>query len=213
MGADHRLFQPQAVRFDNLITPDWIDPEKGETLPAYARRMARHVDPGCRCFVGGVSFGGMVAVEMARHLDAAGCFLVASIRSPDELPRRFRALRSVARCIPLLLLSWLTIRSAGGLLRIGGPLMNSTARNLVRQFAQTDARFLRWSALAVLRWKPTAGEPPCPVLQIHGSRDRVLPHRHTRPDVLISGGGHLLNITHSAEVNDFLSVNMKRLDE
>jgi hypothetical protein len=31
--------------------------------------------------------------------------------------------------------------------------------------------------------------------------------------VLVSGAGHLLNVTHAGEVNDFLSVNMKRLTE
>ena len=69
MGADGRLFREQRGCFPNLITPDWIPHRRGDTLASYAERMARHIDPGCPCYVGGASFGGMVALEIARHSD------------------------------------------------------------------------------------------------------------------------------------------------
>jgi thioesterase domain-containing protein len=93
MGGDARMFYPQLATLANATVPVWIEPQHGERLAAYAARMARAVDPGVPCFVGGASFGGMVAVEMARHLEAQACFLIGSIRSPREFPRRIRILR------------------------------------------------------------------------------------------------------------------------
>jgi pimeloyl-ACP methyl ester carboxylesterase len=39
------------------------------------------------------------------------------------------------------------------------------------------------------------------VFHIHGRRDRVIPCKAVAPDVAISGAGHIVNLTHGAEVN------------
>jgi predicted esterase len=71
MGADERLFAPQREAFPQLVVPKWIEPVPGESLAEYARRFAEYVDPGVECYVGGASFGGFVALEVARHLTAS----------------------------------------------------------------------------------------------------------------------------------------------
>src|SRR3954470_18150998 len=96
MGADDRVFAPQREAFPQLMVPGWIAPEStDESLPSYAKRLAKRIDPGEPCFIGGASFGGFVALEMARHLQAKACFLIGSVRSPAELPWRIRMLRGL----------------------------------------------------------------------------------------------------------------------
>ena len=100
MGADQRLFDAQKAVFPNLIAAPWISLQPRDTLASYARRMAAALDPGGPCFVGGCSFGGMVAQEMTWHLDARACFLISSVRGPDEFPLRVRVLRPLAWLLP-----------------------------------------------------------------------------------------------------------------
>src|SRR4051812_8548731 len=100
MAADERLFRLQRAALPALVTPAWIEPRDREPLGVYAARLARCVDPGGPCFIGGASFGGMVALEMAAHLRAEACFLIASVRAARELPWRFRVLRPIARLGP-----------------------------------------------------------------------------------------------------------------
>ena len=88
MAADGRLFRHQRAALPCIRTPDWIEPRDCEPLADYAQRFAQAITPGGRCFVGGASFGGIVALEMAAHLQAEACFLVASVRSDRELPWR-----------------------------------------------------------------------------------------------------------------------------
>ncbi len=208
MGADARMFRPQLAAFPNAVVPAWVLPEPKEPLPAYAVRMAGAIEPRGPCFVGGASFGGMVAVEMARHLEVRACFLIGSVGSPLELPRRVRILRSLARVagrtpewIPPL------VRA----LRLAVPRRLAPAtRSMLDQLAETDRRFFRWAALAVLRWQPSAEPLAVPVARIHGDRDRILPHRLTRPDVLVRGGGHLISMTHADLVNEFLRAGIEK---
>lgn len=208
MGADARMFRPQLAALPSVVVPDWGLPEPEETLAAYAVRMARAIELPGPCFVGGASFGGMVAVEMARHLEVRACFLIGSIRSPRELPRRVRMLRPLVRAagrIP----GWIPplVRA----LRLAVPRRLAPAtRSMLDQLAETDRRFFRWAASAVLRWEPPAEPLAVPVAQIHGDRDRILPHRLTRPDVLVRGGGHLISMTHADVVNEFLRAGMEQ---
>jgi pimeloyl-ACP methyl ester carboxylesterase len=211
MGADRRLFQKQIAVFESLVTPDWIPLQRGDTLVSYAKRMAPVVDPGGPCFIGGASFGGMVALEMSRYLDAKACFLIGSIRSSDELPRRARVLKSLAHVIPNV-----ATGLPGGftrmLLAVGGRFMRPNTRSVFRQFSAADGHFMRWAALAVAKWRPPAEPPTAPVFQIHGDRDRMLPHKLTHPDVLVHGAGHLLSVTHGDEVNEFLRTRMEQCE-
>lgn len=212
MGADRRLFRAQIAATENVTVPDWIEPEPGDTLVSYAERMAQSVDPGGPCFVGGASFGGMVALEMVPHLQAKACFLIGSIRSPDELPLRARMLKPAAWLLP----AW-SLRAVARLapiaVALAGRSMRPATRSALKQFADADARFVRWASLAVLRWQSPAEPVSVPVFQIHGDRDPVLPHRLTRPDVVVRGAGHLLSMTFPQAVNEFLRVHMRQVCE
>jgi pimeloyl-ACP methyl ester carboxylesterase len=199
MAADERLFEYQRRAFPELVVPAWIKPYPGETLQSYACRLAQEVDPGCPCFVGGASFGGMVALEMAAHLQAVACFLICSVRSRDELPWQWRALQ------PLSLLGPTRLGLTAGLFaRWSAPSLPIGTIRRLQRLSQPQAAFVRWASCAVLSWRPSSGVRRVPVYQIHGEVDRTLPVKFTRPDVVVPGGGHLLPVTHPQVVNTFL---------
>jgi pimeloyl-ACP methyl ester carboxylesterase len=199
MAADERLFGPQKRVFRGLIVPPWIDPEPREPLASYARRMATSVKPFKPFVVGGVSFGGVVALEMADHLGLTECVLISSIRSPAEMPWRLHVLRPLASIGPERLGS-----TAGWAARFLAPMPGATAHRLGR-LAVPQSAFLRWACWAVLQWQPTLEARRVRVRHIHGSADRTFPICHTHPDQIINGGGHLLTLTHATEINEFLS--------
>ena len=93
VGGDSRLFSAQRIAFPELVLPRWIEPKPRESLVDYAARFAKVIDPGCPCFLGGVSFGGVVnALEVATHIlqTRRECYLFGSIRHSRQLPKRLR---------------------------------------------------------------------------------------------------------------------------
>jgi pimeloyl-ACP methyl ester carboxylesterase len=199
MAADAGMFEPQRAAFPNLSAPSWIDPLPQESLRHYADRFAQRLDPGRPCIVGGVSFGGIVALEMASRLKASACVLISSVRSPSEFPLSYQVLRLASLSSPSHL-GWL----AGCVGELSAPsLPRGTVRRLQRLSAPRSA-FLRWATWAVLRWQSSLAARRVRVLQIHGDCDRTFPIRHVRPDVVVQGGGHLLSLTHPGQVNDLL---------
>ena len=45
---------------------------------------------------------------------------------------------------------------------------------------------------------------PVPIHHVHGEDDRIIPLRGVRPHVVVPRAGHLVNVTHPAEVNAFI---------
>lgn len=72
------------------------------------------------------------------------------------------------------------------------------------QLAEADPKFLRWAAQSILRWKPSPELQRVRVCQIHGDRDRVFPVHMLKSDHIVPGAGHLISITHSREVMEYL---------
>jgi pimeloyl-ACP methyl ester carboxylesterase len=200
MAADERLFEPQRRAFPRLIVPPWIEPKPCEPLGCYARRMASRLDSAGVVRIGGASFGGMVALEMAYHLGLTECTLISSIRSPAELPLRLRLLKPLAAVGSDRL--GLT---AGVISRWFAPSISRATVRRLERLAVPQSAFLRWACWAVLAWQPSREALRIRVRQIHGTADRTFPIRYIHADEIIEGGGHLLTLTHPKEVNAFLA--------
>lgn len=200
MAADERLFASQLARFPNLRVQPWVQPLPGESLRRYASRLARLVDPDRPCIVGGASFGGIVALEMAPHLRALGCVLIGSVRAPTELPWRWRGLSPLAALRPDRLALLARSMAHWG----KGVLAESTVRRWQR-LSRPEAAFVRWAMCAVVRWHARPATQRVRVFQIHGALDRTLPVALTRPDVIVPAGGHALTLFSPEAVNAFLA--------
>jgi pimeloyl-ACP methyl ester carboxylesterase len=202
LGADRRQWEPQAAVFPGLMVPSWISPERGETLPAYAARLAETISRQKPLILGGSSFGGMLALEMARHLRPKAVILIGSCRSPAAINRG------------VLLLPPLLCRIPGFGIRISkplAPLAVQTFRQLDHQrrrlcatmFQEADPRWITWAIRAILQWQPTP-LADTPVFHIHGQRDRMIRASMVTADLMVADGGHLINLTHAEQVNDFI---------
>ena len=96
LGTDERLFERQRSAFPDLWVPPWILVRGNEGLADYAARMAgvianKQTEP---FVLGGVSLGGMLAYEIARHVKPQAVVLIASCRTPLGDSRIFSSQRS-----------------------------------------------------------------------------------------------------------------------
>jgi len=197
LGADERLFAAQRDIRDIHVIP-WIAARHPrERLADYAARLAHSVDADAPFDLGGASFGGMVALEIARHLKPQRVFLIGSCRSPASVAPWLRALRGVPVMRPPRFTISMLARWFG-----------ATSAEHVRLFAEmleaTPLPFLRWACGAILSWSGAA-ELPMPVRHIHGDHDRIIPVRSVNADRIVPGAGHLLTLTHPDAVNQFLA--------
>lgn len=207
MGVDSRLFYAQKIAFPNLELPQWIPHLKRESLRDYATRFAATLNPTDPrpLIIGGVSMGGMIALELSRHLTtAAAIILIGSCTSGRAVAPFMRAMEQVSRPVPSGLISAGRVLAAPFLGQGGVP--RADRRQLGEMLSDIHVPFLRWSGRAIMEW-PGIEHVTTPVHQIHGSFDRVIPAgRLSRPpDSIVRGGAHVLNLSHPLEVNQFIA--------
>lgn len=202
LGADFRMFGPQRAAIPNLETPAWIPHIARESLRAYAGRLARSLDIREPVVLGGVSMGGMMAMEIARVAPARCVILIASSRNPSAANPLLRFSERAIRLVPSMVLD--RGRALAPLfLGLGGNLSSDERRLSVAMARELPIDFLRWAARAVVEWEGCA-DPGVPVHHIHGDHDWVFPVRKVKPDRIVPGGVHVLNLSHPHEVNAFV---------
>lgn len=208
LGADARMFSSLRSGLPQMVTPPWIEPVRGESIAQYAARFAPIIDPGRPCFIGGASFGGVLAQELAVLMpNVRACFVIGSACSAEARPWRIRLLRPITPFIGIL------PRVSPLLVALLGRWLRPPTRGVLMQLAVADRKFLRWAAQAVLKWKPSPEISKVRVCQIHGDRDRVFPIYRADPDCVIPGAGHLISITHSKQVLQYLSSKMAEIQQ
>ena len=195
LGVDERAFlnfKPDGVE---LIHIPWIRPEKNELLETYALRLFNTLDLPNDYSLLGVSFGGMIATEFAKHRNPKHLFLVSTISGYKQLPIDFW----MGRYIPLHKIAPIKLlKSSNAIVRRKFGIRSPEDKALLAQILQdTDTHFLRWAMNAILLWEnknETQG------IRIHGSNDKMLPIQDN-VDYVIDGGGHFMIVNRADEIS------------
>lgn len=201
LGADKKAFQ--RIRLPQVYEPvylDWIPPQKDESLSNYARRFSSLIRNDDAFILIGLSFGGMLACELARLRNPLKTIIISSIASSDELPWYFKKAASfgIHKYVPISLLK------AGTMLKNMMGAASKEDKAVVYNYLKfADPALIRWSLHAIVNWEQHERLPG--VVHIHGSRDHLLPLKYIRPDHVIQNGGHLMVFNRADEVNKILN--------
>ena len=108
LGADERIFQ--WLRYDKFrpVHIKWVPPEKSEPIEDYAKRLSEQIEDENPVIVG-LSFGGMIAVEMAKQMSSEKVVLLSSVKeSGEEIPFYFKIFRAfpIHRIFPFKSVLW-----------------------------------------------------------------------------------------------------------
>lgn len=215
LGADAALYAPQKAAFgDSLHAINWIEPtHPGESFVSYARRLAQSLRerPGLRkpYWIGGISFGGMLAAEIAEccTTDVAGLLLIGGCTDSAEVAAPIRWFAGALRYIPIGPSMGLANHSIPAMMSWTQGLGEENSRLYEQVYARGSKRMLKWGAEAMRRWKRPA-RPHAPVFRAHGRLDYVIPldERRLRPgvDLVVPDGLHLIHLTHARAVNRWI---------
>ena len=200
IGADYRLFThitlPEGYETAYI---HWIQPQKEETLRAYARRLASQIDHSEPFVLIGFSLGGIMAVEIAKAFPSVCTIIISSVPLSTDLPPYYTL-------APRLQLTKIASPTLMKLLTSVKHLLTLRSRDdwkIMREVIWSgDDQFIAWAMDAVLKWENSV--VPQPLYHIHGTRDEIFPIGRTRPTFTIPKGGHVLIMNQSKAINALL---------
>lgn len=202
LGADARLFAGLGELCLPRLTPSLPPPHADDDMPRYAQRVAATLDPATTDYIGGCSFGSLVAAEIARQRPVAGLVLLAGATSSATVNRAARWLAALTAHLPIHALRLALERPA--ILRwafgLRVPAQVRLAGEMLRPFPD---RFLIDGARLATNYFPAA-PVPCPVYSLHGDRDHLMRPPGADHIRVIAGAGHGLALTHASQSTEFL---------
>lgn len=199
LGADERAFQSLDLDGIEPIHLCWMEPEKNETMQAYAKRMAERITTPEPIIIG-LSFGGMMAIEIAKCIPVKKLILISSAKGKHELPPYFTLCRYIPfhKLLPLHLVSLNTKI----MFNILGGRTEDQKKNLIEIIKGTVKGFNRWAIDKIVKWDNR--ETPADTVHIHGNKDNLLPYRYVKADYQIAEGGHFMIVNNAKEISALL---------
>ena len=209
LGADRRAFRKFVFAKNiNVIHLDWIAPQTNESLESYASRLAATIDTSTPFYLVGLSFGGMLAIEITKRLNPVHTFLISSTPTFKELPWYYRMAGSLS--LQKLLPTGLLKKSNSIGLKLLGAKSEEERRLLKQLVIDSDPYFMKWALTCILTWRNT--ERPLNMTRIHGTADNILPIRFiVKPDHIIKGGGHFIVYANAKEIIEIINLKIASL--
>jgi pimeloyl-ACP methyl ester carboxylesterase len=199
LGADERVFNKIAVPGYVLQPLPWKIPQKKETLQQYAQRMLEGIKEEKPVLMG-LSFGGMMSIEIAKLVEVEKVIIISSVKSVNELPgwMKLAGRLKLNKMVPLK--SFKVMEPVQNY-KLG--VTNEEERRMAIEYRRSaDSRYTNWAINQVLNWKNN-WQPPG-ICHIHGTKDRMFPIKKINPDFTVNEGGHLMIMNKADEINRYL---------
>ena len=180
-----RIKLPEADFDVHLL--EWEIPLPKESLVDYAKRMTDKIKDENPVLIG-VSFGGILVQEMAKHIDARKVIIISSVKSNLEFPRRLKIAKTTMayKLIPMSL-----IVNIENLAKFSfGAKINHRIKLYEKFLSVRDIGYLEWAVEKVILWDRTVADEN--VVHLHGDLDDVFPIKYIKDCTVIKDGTHIM---------------------
>jgi pimeloyl-ACP methyl ester carboxylesterase len=200
LGADQRVFQKLKFQGYQPIHIKWLKPEAGESINDYTQRLTTQIKAKKPIIIG-LSFGGIIAVEMSKQIATEKIIIISSTKNQQEIPFYFKMFRwlPIYLLLPTKFLLWI-----GQILASWFFSLNSLDdRKLLKAILfDTDAHFLKWAIHQIVIWKNEL--IPENIYHIHGESDRIFPYRYVHEDFNVKHGGHFMIVSQAEYISNLI---------
>lgn len=202
LGAGSEIFEYIKLPEDRYeVHPiEWLIPEsEDESLENYARRMAAFVKKEMPVLIG-VSFGGVLALEISKLIPTKKVMIISSLKSRSELPKRLKLLQKLGL---YKLLPTGRISKIDDFSRFNFHQTLKRKTELYNRYMRVrNEKYLNWAIKTVLHWKGDCDISN--VVHIHGTRDEIFPIKYIDNCIPVENGTHAMIITRAKTISKII---------
>jgi hypothetical protein len=198
LGVDQRAFKNFAPKGFELCFINWISPKPNETIREYSKRIFETQINENDYWLMGLSFGGLVAQEIAQIHLPKKLFLISSMVSRNEIPGLLRIILKTG--IHNILPSQL-FKSNNAIISWFFGIRSKEDKKLLSEILiDTDTQFLKWALSVMNKWTLKQSSN---AIRIHGSKDKIL--RPKSPVDELIEGGHFMIVSNGNEISNIFT--------
>lgn len=200
LGANEKVFE-------NLILPPnyelvfipWLLPLENESIINYAFRMSFSIDDKEGFILLGLSFGGILAQEIARIKKPKKLLLFSTVKSDQEKPLWIR-LNKYLKLYKYFPYSWLNESTIIDSFSRFMQFLNPSRPDLSALYSMRNTIYTRWAFEQIANWDQK-GSPDCETYHFHGRFDVIFPIWNIKGPIKKYSAGHLAIFIRAEEMN------------
>ena len=199
LGADERAFEYLDLSFCEPVFIKWIKPDPRESISHYSLRIFQQIKDPAATIVG-LSFGGMIAIELSKIYSSLKIILISSAKTRSELPFHFRLLRY----LPLhkLVKPSMMKRMNSFAYQLMGVSKRADKILFTKMLNEANDDFISWAVNAIVNWPNR--EAGTDVTHIHGRGDYILPYFFIKANYEVKKGDHLMLMSMPHKISQLL---------
>jgi len=178
---------------------EWFVPDKGMSLSDYAKKMCKNIEHTNSVLVG-VSFGGIMVQEMAKHISTKKIVIVSSVKTKSELPKRmlFSKYTKAHKLLPTGLVNNVELLAKYAF----GDAAVKRIELYEEYLSVRDKYYIDWALDKIINWDQTSYFDN--LVHIHGDKDPVFPIKHINNCITVKNGTHIMVINRFRWFNEHL---------
>ena len=200
LGADDRIFANLKIDDAQLVHLPWPAYDEHDELPCYAQKMSALIKDENPILLG-VSFGGLLAVEIAKMRTVQQVIIVSSAKTREEIPHfgKFMKFLVMRQVVPASFYTW----PNRFVLKLFGAQTDTEKDMLKGVFTSSDGHLVRWAMKAIQLWQNESF--PQPIVHIHGDTDKIITPEYIHPNYWIKGGSHIMIYNRAEEISAIIN--------
>ena len=201
-GVDEKVFSKLSIDAA-MHCINWLQPGKTESLTDYARRMAADIVEENPVIIG-VSFGGMVALEINKFLPLHQLIVISSVKCRKELPLQLRVIGNLKldKIFPVKKIQQNDKVYAIANKRLGA--VTDEEKALANSYRRRgDIGYINWSFDKILNWQNR--DYPENIVHIHGDSDKIFPIKSINATHVIKNGTHMMVMNRADEISKIIN--------
>ncbi len=202
LGANERAFEKLKISKLNSVFLPWLKSEANESLESYSKRLIHEFDITQDDVLVGLSFGGIVAQQIALILGLKYVILISSFRTKEDLNKIFQfGLRNkLFRLMPSFKFPIIS-EAVAITLNAGSPDSKPIIKEMLDQ---TDMEMVKWSIQKIYELDQPI-KPEIIKYNVIGTQDRIIDMWKNETTYEIEGGSHFMVYEKADEVSRILN--------
>lgn len=199
LGTTEKLYVNTKILGVEIIVLKWPEVNKNDTMQSYAKKFISQIDTSVPFCLLGVSFGGMLCVELANMITPQKTFLISTCKSRKELPWFIKVMKHLS-------LHKIISEKQHRKMAYQGRWIIGFGKAYIPEFLgmvnSMTENYFKYCINIIVSWE--GKELPKNSIHIHGDADRLLWYKYVKSDYTIKQGSHAMVVFKAEEINQII---------
>ncbi len=203
IASDERIFKYQMAVVEKPVYLPFPEHHSHDTMETYAQKFIPQIDTSEPFNIVGNSMGGIMTMELIRHVQPEKVVLISSVKSRSEMPFILKQMKFTNMHKLLPGQGFIHSIEFGSMFK-REVLKKPGLRHLAVSMAKNNSPdFLYWCVDAIVKWSGKEDYRK-DIIHIHGTKDEMFPYKNIKNAIPVEGGSHSMLLINHDIVNQLL---------